>query len=106
MDLFVAFDTVSHNVRISRLKDTFDLSGKVLGWFRSYLEHHSQRVSVHGILSDVQFLLSGVPNDSFFVLFFSQCIFILLELMRSDMTLNIICKMTHSYIYHWILTMS
>ena len=46
------------------LKDMFGLSGKVLEWFRSYLEQHSQRVSVHGILYDIQFLLSGVPQSS------------------------------------------
>jgi len=28
------------------------------------MEQRSQRVSVHGILSDVQFLLSGVPQGS------------------------------------------
>ena len=40
----------------------YGLSDKVLEWFRSYLEQHSQRVSVHGILCDIQFLLSGVPQ--------------------------------------------
>ena len=44
----------------------FGLSGRVLEWFRSYLEQRSQRVSVHGILflSDIQFLLSGAPKGS------------------------------------------
>ena len=41
---------------------TFGQSGKVLEWFRSYPEQRSQSVSVHGILSDVQFSLSGVPQ--------------------------------------------
>ena len=64
LDLSAAFDTVDHNVLFSRLKDMFGLSGRVLEWFRSYLEQRSQRVSVHGILSDIQFLLSGVPQGS------------------------------------------
>ena len=42
----------------------FGLPGKVLEWFRSYLEQRSQRMSVHGILSDIQSLLSGVPQGS------------------------------------------
>jgi len=44
----------------------FGLSGKVPELFRSYLEQCSQRLSVHGILSGVQFLLPGVPHDSVF----------------------------------------
>jgi len=42
----------------------YGLSGKVLEWFRSYLEQRSQRVFVHGMLSDIQLLLSGVPLGS------------------------------------------
>ena len=59
LDLSAAFDTVAHNVLFTRLKDM-----KVLEWFRSYVEQGSQIVSVHDILSDVQFLLSGLPQGS------------------------------------------
>ena len=58
LDLSAAFDIANHNVPFSRLKDIFGLSGKVLECFRSYLEQRSQRVSVRGILSEVQCLLS------------------------------------------------
>jgi len=63
LDLSGVFYTFDHNALFSRLKDMFGPSGKVLQWFRSYC---SQRVSVHGILSDVQFLLAGVPQGSVF----------------------------------------
>ena len=64
LDLIAAFDTVNHNALFSRLKNMFGLSDKVLELFRSYMKQRFQRVSVHGILSVVQFLLSGVPKGS------------------------------------------
>jgi len=59
-NMSAAFDNVDHNILLFRLKDMFGLSGKVLEWFRSYLEQRCHRVSLHTILSDIQFLLSGV----------------------------------------------
>jgi len=65
LDLSSAFETVNHIVLFSKLKDMFGLSGKVLEWFRSYLGQRSQRACVDYILSDIQFLLSGVPQSLF-----------------------------------------
>jgi hypothetical protein len=64
--LYAAFDTVDHSVLFSRLKVTFDLSGNVLDWFKSYLGQQAQRVSVHGFLSDPICLLCGVSQGSVF----------------------------------------
>ena len=100
LDLSAAFDTLDHNVLLFRLKNMFDLSGKVLKWLRSYLEHCSQRVSVHGILSDIQFLLYGVPQDSIIDSLVFTINTVLLESLRSDMGLHITCMlMIHSCIY-------
>ena len=85
----------------------FGLSGRVLECFRSYLEQHSQRVSVRGILSDIQFLLSGVPEGSVLVPLVFTMYTRPLGLLSRDNGLNITSiLMTHSCIYHWILTMS
>ena len=42
----------------------FGQSGKVLEWFRSYSEQRFHRVSVQSTFSNVQSLLSGVPQFS------------------------------------------
>ena len=62
--LTTLWECPAFNVLFSRLKHMFSLSGKLLEWFRPYLEQRSQTVSVRGILSDVQFLFSGVPQGS------------------------------------------
>ena len=51
LDLSAAFDTVDHNVLLSRLHSKFGISGTALEWFRSYLNGRSQRVMVQGNLS-------------------------------------------------------
>jgi len=108
LDLSAAFDTLDHNVLLFRLKNMFDLSGKVLKWLRSYLEHCSQRVSVHGILSDIQFLLSGVPQGSVLGLLvftmYTRPLWIIAQRYGVKYQLN--TDDIQLYIYHWILTMS
>ena len=41
IDLSKAFDTVKHQILISKLKN-YRMKGKILNWFKSYLESHKQ----------------------------------------------------------------
>lgn len=64
LDLSAAFDTVDHNILLSRLSITFGISDIALDWFKSYLSDRSQRVSVCGSLSTPLGLDCGVPQGS------------------------------------------
>ena len=46
LDLSAAFDTIDHNILITRLRSIFDCSGTVLDWFISYLSCRTQSVFV------------------------------------------------------------
>ena len=106
LDLYVAFDTVDHNIPFSRLKTCLVSQVKYLNGFDP-IWNNVRGVSVCGILSDIQHLICGVPQGSVLVPLVSQFIPVLLRLLRSDMGLNISCiVMTHSFLYHWILTMN
>ena len=64
LDLSAAFDTIDHDLLLSRLTEWFGIDGVVLQWVRSYLTGRSHLVKVNGVLSTPQLLLCGVPQGS------------------------------------------
>ena len=64
MDLSEAFDTIDHDLLLSRLTEWFGFDCVVLQWVRSHLTGRSQLVKVNGVLSTPQLLLCGVPQGS------------------------------------------
>ena len=63
LDLSAAFDTINHNILITRLRSTFGCSGMVHEWFISYLSCRTQSVFV-GHESNPSVLKCGVPQSS------------------------------------------
>ena len=64
LDLSAAFDTIDHDVLLSRLHHYLGIDGVALDWFRSYLSGRSQRIVVEGIHSPSCDLQYGVPQGS------------------------------------------
>ena len=58
-----AFDSVSHQVLLSRLTH-FNFSPEAIQWFRSYLSNRKQCVSINGIKSPYHTCSVGVPQGS------------------------------------------
>ncbi len=88
VDLSKAFDSVHHNILISKLK-TYGCSPGALTWCQSYLNNRSQIVNVKGHLSDEESILCGVPQGSIlgpllFILFVND-IHLHLEQTDSDL---------------------
>ena len=64
LDLSAAFDTVDHNILLKILKDDIGITGKPLKWFRSFLSGRCQRIRLGSTVSDMVYLLFGVPQGS------------------------------------------
>ena len=58
------FDTVDHELLISRLRTRFGIKGNALRWFESYLQNRKQFVQVDGATSASKELQCGVPQGS------------------------------------------
>ena len=64
IDLKKAFDTVSHDILLDKLKH-YGLRGIAFKWFASYLKDRKQFISVNSVNSDIYNLNQfGVPQDS------------------------------------------
>ena len=64
LDLSAAFDTVCHSTLLSRLQNSFGISGTVLEWISSYISGRSQFIAAGGYKSSSNLLLFGVPQGS------------------------------------------
>jgi exonuclease III len=64
LDLSAAFDTVDHDILLSRLSTCYGISGAVLEWFKSYLSERTQFVRINDSYSQSSRVTQGVPQGS------------------------------------------
>jgi len=62
-DLKKAFDTVDHQILLNKL-DKLGIKGNSLEWFCSYLLNRQQVVCIGDVLSNLELILTGVPQGS------------------------------------------
>ena len=62
LDMSAAFDTVNHEILLSRLEQSYGMAGSVLAWMRSYLTDRSQCIYLQGGASSKTDIACGVPQ--------------------------------------------
>jgi hypothetical protein len=64
LDLSAAFDMLDHAVLLRRLGTSYGIGGKVLDWFRSYLNGRTQYVRRSSMQSSRRTVACGIPQGS------------------------------------------
>ena len=63
IDLQKAFDTVSHDILLSKLNH-YGIRGVAFTWFKSYLSDRTQYTTINNERSEIQNIKYGVPQGS------------------------------------------
>ena len=63
-DFAKVFDTVNHDLLLNKLKNKFNIDGRMLKFLTNYLKNRTQRVGMENELSEPQNVLSGVHQGS------------------------------------------
>ena len=64
LDLSAAFDTVEHNILMSRMANEIGLRGTALEWCKSYFTDRSTKVCINDTFSDPHHANYGLPQGS------------------------------------------
>jgi len=64
LDMSAAFDTVDHEILLSRLETSYGISGLALQWLRSFITDRTQKAAFAGTCSTLTTLLYGVSQGS------------------------------------------
>ena len=64
LDLSLAFDTVDHDIMLQVMKNRFNVEGKALDWYRSYLTDRTQTFQVGSTQSGPHIIDCSVPQGS------------------------------------------
>ena len=84
LDLSAAFDTIDHQILLSRLETVFGIRSTALQWFRSYLLGRNQCVVANNSASSSSPFMSGVPQGSVL----GPVLFVLYTTSLSDIIAN------------------
>ena len=64
LDLSAAFDTINHNLLLTKLKNVYGITELALSWFQCYLNNRTFKVKVKKATSSECYLDIGVPQGS------------------------------------------
>ena len=73
LDLSASFNTIDHDMLLSRLNSLYGISGDALDWFKSYLSSRVQRVIIGDTVSECKDLNFGVPKGLYWDRRFIVC---------------------------------